>query len=114
MAMRVTRNRIWCSLFLVVVTAAWAGQGEGERQYKLDIGAAPVPRALRQFSEQTGLQIAYFPRTRAEESIIVGPVLGEYTADAALLELLRPLGAKFTWVNERVVVIESPQARRFR
>jgi iron complex outermembrane recepter protein len=109
MAMRVTRNRIWCSLLLAVMTSAWAGQGS--QQYRFDIDAAPVARALRQFSEQTGLQIAYFPSSAAEESIIVGPVLGEYTVDAALVELLRPLGARFTWVNERAVVIQSPRFR---
>jgi iron complex outermembrane recepter protein len=109
MAMRVTRNRIWWSLLLAVMTSAWAGQGA--QQYRFDIDAAPVVRALRQFSEQTGLQVAYFPSNAAEESIILGPVLGEYTVDAALVELLRPLGARYTWVNERAVIIQSPRFR---
>jgi hypothetical protein len=115
MAMRVTRNRFWWSLALAVVTAAWAGNawsGQGARQYKFDIGAAPFTSAVKEFSRQSGLQVVYIPANPAEESIIVGPVVGEYTADAALVELVRPLGAKFSWVNEHTIAIVSPRRRR--
>jgi iron complex outermembrane recepter protein len=120
--MRVTRNRtnpgfsakavqigIAC-LLLAVTTAAWGGQDA--RQYKFDIGAAPFSRALREFSQQSGLQVLYLPGSEAEATIIVGPISGEYTAEEAMLVLVRPLGARFTWLNERTIAIESPDVRR--
>jgi iron complex outermembrane recepter protein len=120
--MRVTRNRtasgfsakLWrvgvgC-LLLAVATAAWAGQGA--RQYKFDIGAAPFSKALREFSQQSGLQVLYMPRNEAEASIIVGPISGQYTADQAMLALVRPLGATFSWVNDRTVAIHPAAPRR--
>jgi hypothetical protein len=123
--MRVTRNRtrsgfsakvlqIGMGCLLVgVIAAAWAGQNL--RQYKFDIGAAPFTKALREFAEQSGLQVVYVPGSDAEATIIVGPISGEYTADQAMMVLVRPLGARFTWVNERTIAVESPgRRRRFR
>ena len=121
--MRVTRNRTMSgfsakvlkigigSLLVAVTTAAWAGQN-ARQQYKFDIDAAPFSRALREFAQQSGLQVLYLPGSEAEATIIVGPISGEYTADEAMLALVRPLGATFTWLNERTIAIESPEGRR--
>jgi hypothetical protein len=99
------------SLLVAVTTAAWAGQN-ARQQYKFDIDAAPFSRALREFAQQSGLQVLYLPGSEAEATIIVGPISGEYTADEAMLALVRPLGATFTWLNERTIAIESPEGRR--
>lgn len=75
------------------------------REYAFDIPQMALTPALRAFSRRTGLQVGYFPDTPEEEKQLVGPLKGRYTVDAALTELLTPVGLSFEWVNTRTVTI---------
>lgn len=78
------------------------------REYAFDIPQMAITPALREFSRRTGLQVGYFPDTPEEEKQLVGPLKGRYTVDAALTELLTPVGLSFEWVNTRTVTIVGP------
>lgn len=75
-----------------------------DRQYNIEIARQPIAEALNKFSQQTGLQVSYFRESLPRE-LFVGPISGQYTADAAIAELLLPNGLSFTQPNDRTIVV---------
>jgi len=80
------------------------------REYNLELVRSSVRAALAEFSRQTGLQTGFYPDSPAEEKIVVGPLKGHYTAEAALSELLASSGLSFTRDNERTITVLAPDA----
>lgn len=81
------------------------------REYSLEIERQPVADALIEFSRQTGLQFGYFPENPTEK-ILVGPLSGRYTADAAITQLLLPSGLSFERLNERTIAVMGPASTK--
>ncbi|MGH8187232.1 MAG: hypothetical protein ACREUC_11765, partial [Steroidobacteraceae bacterium] len=80
------------------------------RAYPFNIPEMPLEVAVREFSRNTGLNTLYLPNTPQEARQVVGPLKGRYTVEAALTELLRPLGFSFEWINARTITIIVPWA----
>jgi iron complex outermembrane recepter protein len=78
------------------------------REYTLDIARLPLIAALKEFSQQTGLQVGYFPDVRTDGDTIVGPVRGQYSLETALTRLLAASGLTFHRVNDRTVAVIAP------
>src|SRR5687768_5300641 len=100
------KRKLRAVLALVLMTAlppifAQAPPG----QYSLDIAGQPLVAALKEFSQQTGLQVGYLPASAEEEGTIVGPLKGQYTVEAALGELLARSGLSFRRVNEKTIAV---------
>jgi iron complex outermembrane receptor protein len=74
------------------------------QHYKLDIPRQPLDTALKEFAQQTGLQVARFSDT-VDGSARVGPVTGEFSAEQALDSLLIPSGLGYKRVNDRTIAI---------
>ncbi|MGH8176113.1 MAG: TonB-dependent receptor [Steroidobacter sp.] len=68
----------------------------------------PLRDAIEALSQQTGLHIGYLPRSSAEEFILVGPLKGRYTAEAALTILVTPQGLVFKRSDERTISVFAP------
>lgn len=78
--------------------------------YQFDIPGTSLQAALRQFADQTGLQVSYF--TKIAEGRIAPRVLGTLTAEQALETLLNASGLTFERIDQRTVAIyPAPQPR---
>jgi hypothetical protein len=75
------------------------------REYNFDIRRSNVPHALKQFSEQTGLQIGYLPESPVEQAKLVGPVRGRLSVQSALTQLLEHSGLVYEFVNDRTIAV---------
>jgi len=75
------------------------------REYNFDIRRSNVPHALKQFSEQTGLQIGYLPESPVEQEKLVGPVRGRLSVQSALTQLLEHSGLVYEFVNDRTIAV---------
>jgi iron complex outermembrane receptor protein len=84
-----------------------AAQAVSQR-YQLDIPRQSLDGALRQFAEQTGLQVAHFSDA-PEGRVDVGPITGEFSALQALDSLLSPHGLGYRVINDRTVAVASRQ-----
>jgi iron complex outermembrane receptor protein len=82
-----------------------APQAAPQEEYTLEISRQPLMPAIRAFSIQTGLHVGFFPESPADENILVGPVHGTLTVDAALSQLLGSDGLTYEWINERSIYI---------
>ena len=71
--------------------------------YQFNIRGAPLQSALRQFADQTGLQISYF--TKIAEGRTAPDVFGALTAEQALKALLEASGLTFERIDERTMAI---------
>jgi hypothetical protein len=100
-----TPLRVLLTLFLILTTSA----SSTFREYTLDISRAKVTQALMQFSEQTGLQVGYYPDGSTDQPPIVGPLKGRYTAEAGLKYLLAHSGLVHEFVNEHTIVVRREQ-----
>ena len=60
-------------------------------RYQLNIPRQSLDAALKDFAQQTGLQIARFTDV-GDGSALVGPITGDYSAEDALTTLLAPSG----------------------
>lgn len=87
-------------------------QASGE-EYNFNIGRQPLVDALLQFSQQSGLQISYV-RQAPNEPLLVGPLIGRYTPDGAIRELLMMSNLSFTRLNERTIAVTPPVAKERR
>jgi iron complex outermembrane recepter protein len=76
-------------------------------EYEINIERAAVPKVLRAFSAQTGLQVGYLPGDPAEAQLLIGPLKGKLTAEEALTRLLHPNGLAFKRVNARAIAVSS-------
>lgn len=81
-------------------------------QYSLQIERQPLLDTLRELSKQTGLQLVGFLDTAAGQEVqFAGPLKGEYTAEAALNELLAQSNFVYRRVNDRTIAIVSRHAK---
>jgi hemoglobin/transferrin/lactoferrin receptor protein len=106
------RHGLFCSAVSLAVLASTApakaqagGAAAREAMRDIDIPRQPLPRALAQFSLQTGLQIVY---AREEPYDLMAPaVRGRFSQGDALSRLLE--GSGFTWrqVKAGVVTLEK-------
>lgn len=100
-------------MFVAVGLAAAApAQQSSTQQYLLEIERQSVIGALNALSKQTGLQITYLQETPTTESVLVGPLRGRYTVDAAMRLLLPSSGFSFVRSSERMIVVTGPKATK--
>src|ERR1700736_816470 len=71
---------------------------------KINIPRQSLDTALKDFAQQTGLQVGRFSDT-VDGSAMVGPVTGELSVEQALMSLLVPSGLSYKKVNERTIAI---------
>jgi hypothetical protein len=77
-----------------------------EKLYSLQIERQPLVGTLRDLSKQTGLQlVGLLGSNAADEARVVGPLNGDYTAEAALNVLLAQSSLVFKRVNEKTIAI---------
>ena len=72
--------------------------------YQLNIPRQPLDAALKDFAQQTGLQIARFTDKPAGNTL-AGPVIGQMSVDEALRSLLGPNRLMYKMVNERTISV---------
>lgn len=104
-------NRLSWPAFILTILIACEPLGAADiPTHEFDIPAAPLGEALNVLARQSGLQIAMDPREG--RGVTTRPVVGTYTAQAALTELLRNTGLTFRFLNARTVAIRAaPPAR---
>jgi hypothetical protein len=100
-----TPQRALLTLFLILTTSASSTLHE----YTLNISRAKVTQALMQFSEQTGLQVGYYPDGSTDQPPVVGPLKGRYTAEAGLKSLLAHSGLVHKFLNDHTIVVMHDQ-----
>ncbi len=61
-------------------------------EYTLDIPRLPIIEALKEFTTQTGLLISFWPDAQTDQTRLVGPLRGKFTAEVALTRLLAESG----------------------
>ncbi len=81
-----------------------------EPTYQFDIRGASLQSALRQFADQTGLQISYF--TKIAEGRSAPDLSGKMTAEQALQTLLSASGLTFERIDQGTVAIYPNERRR--
>jgi iron complex outermembrane receptor protein len=81
---------------------------EAARYHKLDIPRLPIIEALKKFTTQTGLQVSFWPDAQTDQAMLVGPLRGRYTAEAALSRLRATSGLGFKRTNARSLVVMAP------
>ncbi|MFC4311920.1 TonB-dependent receptor domain-containing protein [Steroidobacter flavus] len=77
------------------------------REYSLDIPPKPVAAMLQELSVQTGISVALMADDVDHRNVLVGPLKGRYTVDAALSQLLVNSELTFTRVNASMVVVTA-------
>lgn len=107
-----------CPLPLVAQTPTAPTQGvparNGQDQppaahyYTLDIPRLSIIEALKEFTTQTGLQISFWPDAQTDQSMLIGPLRGKFTAEVALTRLLASSGLAFRRTNDRSLVVMAP------
>ncbi len=98
-------NHLLTIVFAVLFFAATTGYAE--ESYELDVSAQELSTALRDFAEQSGLQVVYFAAV-AEGEVTEG-VRGPHSAETALGELLAGTDLAYERVDERTYSI-APQS----
>jgi outer membrane receptor protein involved in Fe transport len=96
------------SMAVAAVAMPASAQAIGQN-YNLKIPRQPLDAALKDFANQTGLQIARLAGT-AGDSTVVGPIAGELSAQEALKSLLTPSGLTYKIINDKTIVIVDPTA----
>jgi iron complex outermembrane recepter protein len=91
------------ALALCAITLPVSAQAVAQH-YDLNIPRQPLDAALKDFAQQTGLQIARFSDT-IDGSALVGPVAGELSIEQALQRLLLPGDLGYVIVNDNTIAI---------
>jgi iron complex outermembrane receptor protein len=76
------------------------------REMMIDIKPQPIVEALNDWAQQTGFQLIV-PEEATDSALRSRAVLGRYTAQAALEELLIGMPLTYTFVNARTVAING-------
>src|ERR1700677_1132701 len=96
-----TKRLIWLTFFAIIDSTALARANP--RPAHVDIPAQPLVTALRQFADQTGLQLA------VETSIATGKtsvaVKGTLSSEDALERLLQGTGLTYRFLDNRTVAV---------
>lgn len=112
MAWGIVVKLIIVTTILVFVGAALPSQAQAAiTRYDLNIPREPLDLALKQFADQTGLQIARFSDV-AQGSSEVGPLVGQFTTEEALGSLLAGSGLTYRVLTHRTIAIVGAQANR--
>mgnify|MGYP001249956136 CR=1 FL=1 len=77
-------------------------------RFELNIPRQTLDAALKDFAEQTGMQVARFSDA-VKGGVIVGPVAGRYSVQEALVSLLSPQNLSYKVVNERTIAVVDPR-----
>jgi len=85
--------------------ASTASAEPSAREYNLEIASQPIYAALQELSKQTGLNVSLFVKSDEQKSVVIAPVSGRYTLEAALSQMLAPSGLVFTRVNETTIAV---------
>lgn len=94
---------------LALIFVSSAGAQDSAKKYSVDIPRQSLTPALLKLSTQTGVYYGYIPASDEEEKTLVGPLIGEYTIDAALNELLRSTGLTYSRVSPtNIVIVRAP------
>ena len=102
--------RVLFKTFVAMIAFAFSATLFADEQattYELDIQAQGLPSALKSFAEQTDLQVVYF--AAVAEGKEAPAIEGEYTADAALDQLLANADLEYQNVDARTYSI-APEA----
>lgn len=83
-------------------------QAPAAQEYVLDIPRLPIIEALKEFTTQTGLLISFWPDAQTDQTRLVGPLQGKFTAEVALTRLLAESGLTYRRTNERSLVVMAP------
>lgn len=78
-----------------------------EKRYRLNIATQPLPSALKQLHQQTGLQFVY--PAEALETVTAPAVVGELTAEEALRRLLDGSGVGHRFTGEGTAALRVAQ-----
>ncbi len=78
------------------------------RHYELNIPKQSLNTALRDFAQQTGLRIALFSDT-IDGNAVVGPIVGNQSAEDALKTMLAPSGLSYKVVREGTIAVLNPK-----
>lgn len=101
-------NRIGFALAGLALLVAAPLSAE-DAAYDLDIESQPLAAALKEFAEQSGLQVVYYSKLAdGEES---SEVSGAMTADQAMMQLLASTDLTFDTMGDDTVVIEEAPAK---
>lgn len=91
---------------LALVSVVSHAQGAQAREIALDIKPQSMSDALSDWARQTGLQVIY-PDVDITNRLVAPPVIGTYTAQAALNQLLAGTELTYEFVNERTVSVRD-------
>lgn len=95
----------WVGAALLAVLSSASAQDA----YELHIERQPLVQLLNEFSKQTGLQvIGMLEADSVAGRSVVGPLIGRYTAEAALRELQSTTGLAFRVVNPDTIAVMPP------
>ncbi|WP_116808681.1 TonB-dependent receptor [Steroidobacter cummioxidans] len=83
-------------------------QAPAAHEYPIDIPRLPIIEALKEFTTQTGLLISFWPDAQTDQSRLVGPLRGKFTAEVALTRLLAESGLTYRRTNDRSLVVMAP------
>jgi iron complex outermembrane receptor protein len=78
------------------------------QEYAFDISRQPIIEALKEFTTQTGLLISFWPDAQTDQTRLVGPLRGKFTAETALARLLAESGLVYRRTNARSLVVMAP------
>ncbi len=93
--------RLSTTALAMALLAPIASQAEAQK-IQFDIGAQSLPSALRQFGQQSQLQVLY--SADEVQGLRSNPVRGQLSVEAALAELLRGTGASYSLQGSSVTI----------
>jgi hypothetical protein len=100
-------NRLFAVAVSALFSSAYAQAPASA--YELHIERQPLVQLLNELSKQTGLQIIGMIDARSTAGRVeAGPLIGQYTAEAALHELRSTTGLAFRLVNTNTIAVMSP------
>jgi len=73
-------------------------------QHQLNIPRQPLETALKDLARQTGVQVGRFSDA-VNGATLVGPIAGNYSAEAALNTLLAPTKLTYRALNDRAIIV---------
>lgn len=95
-------------LLLLASGAVYSAQiGHTDKQYDFKIDRGSLPSALRQFSQQSGLQVGTQLNVDESATNEIGPFFGRATVDEALTQLLQGSDLIFRWQDENTIRIAA-------
>ena len=104
--MKYVRALVYGLSFMLSSLTAYADEAPTTR-VTLHIQPQPVRAALKEFSDQSGVQVLLRVDNISVEGVMSPRINGELTVQAALNQLLRSTGLKYEFINPHTVRISS-------